>query len=171
MKTSLALILSLALTHVAHAQGAAASPDEASRNVMQHWSGNWTGGVAGASDVVVPHIATVPDHAKVEWTLGNHYLQGVNFDKDNKPVGVWLMRYNPKSKKYQVWFFSSQGDASLWNGTWDEARQTMTWETRDDEAGVKGTGHTTIKGNQQDWTMSVTKDGKTQESSGSLTRQ
>lgn len=146
--------------------------EEASRKVMQHWVGNWTGGVAGAADTVVPHIAAVPDHAKVEWTLDHHFLHGTNLDKDNKPVGIWLMRHIPRTDKYAVYFFTSKGGVSEWIGTWDERKQTMTWETRVADFGIiRGSGHTTFANNRQEWTMEVTKDGKTEKSSGSLTRQ
>jgi hypothetical protein len=175
MKRSLAVALLYILTSAqfAHAQPATKAPaaDKASQKVMRHWVGNWTGGVAGAAESVVPHIGTTPDHAKVEWTLDQHFLQGANLDKDNKPVAIWLMRHDPNTGKYQVWFFTSKADVSVWNGTWDESNQTMNWETGDTESGVKGSGHTTFAGNRQNWTMSVTRDGKTQESSGSLTRQ
>jgi hypothetical protein len=168
----LSLVVLLASTRFGHAQVAQAdrAAGETSQKVMQHWEGEWTGGVAGAADVAVPHIATVPDRAEVMWTLDNRFLHGTNLDKENKPVGIWLMRYNPKTYKYQVWFFTSQGNVSLWNGAWDEAKQTMTWETRDAEMRVSGSGYTTFVDNRQDWMMSVTKNGKAEKSSGSLTR-
>ena len=144
--------------------------DEASRRVMERWVGDWSGGVAGAADAVVPHIAATPDHAKVEWTLDNRFLRGTNFAKGDAPVGIWLMRYSPKSRKYQVWFFTSQGDATVWDGTWDDARETMSWKTTNAETGATGTGHTRFVDNRQEWTMSVTQDGRTTESSGSLRR-
>jgi hypothetical protein len=175
MKITLALSFVVLLIStqisISHAQVVTSdrAADDTSRKVMQHWVGNWTGGVASAADTTVPHIATVPDHAEVEWTLDNHFLHGTNLDKENKPVGIWLMRYNPKTDKYQVSFFTSQGDVSVWNGAWDEKKQTMTWETRDAEMRVTGSGHTTFANHRQEWTMSITKDGKTEKSSGSLT--
>jgi hypothetical protein len=112
MKTSIAVALigSLVIGFAVRSQEAisARAADDGSRKVLQHWVGDWTGGVAGAANVTVPHMAHVPDHAKVAWTLDEQFLQGTNMDKDGKPVGVWLMRYNPSSKKYQVWFFTSQ---------------------------------------------------------------
>jgi hypothetical protein len=47
-------------------------------------------------------LALAPVRAKVEWTLDNHFLHGTNFANGDKPVGVWLMRYSPKTRKYQV---------------------------------------------------------------------
>ena len=111
---AIAPLMMLLSIETAHSQQAAsAGTDEASRRVMEHWVGEWTGGVAGAADAAVPHIAATPDHAKVEWTLDNHFLRGTNYAKGDKSVGEWLMRYSPKSRKYQVWFFSAKGDASV----------------------------------------------------------
>jgi hypothetical protein len=174
MKISLALALALTLVSVriAHSEEgeAARRIDTASQKVMQHWVGDWTGGVAGAADAVVPHMSSVPDHAKVQWTLDNFFLKGMNLDKNNKAVGVWLMRHNAKTDQYQVWFFNSKGDVSQWNGSWDDEKQTMTWKTRGDESGITGSGHTSFANNRQQWEMDVIKDGKTERSSGSLTR-
>src|SRR5688572_28089035 len=102
----LVLVILVFVTRSALADEAAAGrgPDEVSRKVMQRWVGDWSGGVAGASNVILPHIANAPDSAKVEWTLDNHFLQGTNLDENGKPVGVWMMRYNPSTKKYQVFF-------------------------------------------------------------------
>jgi hypothetical protein len=173
MKTPLAIALLMTLVSIRTTLSQqATSPvnDEASRRVMEHWVGEWSGGVAGAADVAVPHIAATPDHAKVEWTLDNHFLRGTNLAKGDKPVGIWLMRYSPKTRKYQVWFFTSKGDATVWDGTWDVAKQTMSWKTTNPETGATGSGHTRFVDNRQEWKMSVTQNGKTGESSGSLRR-
>src|SRR5262245_15557403 len=173
MQKSLALTLLTTLFSIQRAlaqQPTPAATDEASRRVMEHWVGEWSGGVAGAADAVVPHIAATPDHAKVAWTLDNHFLRGTNFAKGDQPVGEWLMRYSPKSRKYQVWFFSAKGDASVWDGTWDDAKQTMNWKTTNAETGATGSGHTKFADGKQEWMLSVTQDGKTTQGSGSLKR-
>jgi hypothetical protein len=173
MKNSLrlALLMMSILVPCALAQQATSpAADSASRRVMEHWVGEWSGGVAGAADAVVPHIGATPDHATVEWTLDNHFLRGTNFAKGDKPVGIWLMRYSPKTSKYQVWYFSAQGDATVWDGAWDDAKQTMNWKTTNPETGATGTGHTRFVDNRQEWMLSVTQDGKTTQESGSLRR-
>jgi hypothetical protein len=171
MPLTIALLLTLVSIQTTHAQQTTtAAPDQASRRVMEHWVGEWSGGVAGAADVATPHIAATPDHAKVEWTLDNRFLRGTNFARGDKQVGIWLMRYSPKTQKYKVWFFTSQGDATVWDGTWDNAKQTMNWKTTNPETGATGSGHTRFVDNRQEWKMSITQDGKTAESSGSLRR-
>ena len=152
------------------APAAAGSEERSGRDVMQHWVGDWTGGVAGAADTKVPHFAHTPDHANAVWTLDEHFVQGTNFNKDGQAVGVWLMRHDPASQKFQVWFFDAQGGVSAWNGTWDRSKQTMTWETRDAESQTTGSGETRFVDGRQEWTMTVRKDGTSEESSGSLTR-
>lgn len=173
MKKSFPIVPVLMLLSIPSAfaqQAASAGTDEAARRVMEHWVGEWSGGVAGDSDAAVPHIAATPDRAKVAWTLDNHFLRGTNFVKGDNPVGEWLMRYSTKTRKYQVWFFSAKGDASVWDGTWDDAKQTMNWKTSNPETGATGSGHTTFAEGKQEWMLSVTQDGKTTQGSGSLKR-
>lgn len=144
--------------------------DEASHQVMDHWVGDWKGGVAGAPKGSLAHIAATPDHAQVVWTLDNHFLQGINSDASGKPVGVWMMHFNPKTSKYQVWFFNSQGGVSLWSGTWSEPDSTMTWEAHDNATGAIGAGHTKFADGKQEWELKFTEDGKVVVDGGSLTK-
>ena len=153
--TPLAITCTLAATALA-----ADSPHD----VINRWTGSWTGGVAGA-DV---HIASAPNQMESAWTLDNHFIQGTN-SAAGKPVGVWLMRYNDKSSKYEVYFFAADGTAGKWTGTWSDADNTMNW-SGDDVGGAKLTGWTKIAGDKQEWKLEFNDNGKVRTETGSLTR-
>ena len=132
--------------------------------------GRLVGRRGGAADAAVPHIAATPDHAKVEWTLDNHFLRGTKFAKGDQPVGMWLMHTHQKRENTRCGSFQHRATPAVWDGTWDDAKQTMNWKTTNPETGATGTGHTTFADGRQEWMLSVTQDGKTTQGSGSLRR-
>jgi hypothetical protein len=144
---------------------------EAPQDVLKHWVGAWTGGVAGGSADAPTHFAATPDHAAAAWSLDNHFVQGTNADAAGNTVGVWMMRFDSATARYQVYFFTSNGSVSLWNGTWAEADSTMTWEARVDNGDVGLTGTTAFDGATQEWTLQALQDGKVVTRQGTLMRQ
>lgn len=148
-----------------------AMAQESPHAVLEHWVGDWTGGVAGAAKGTLQHMAATPDHADVKWTLDNKFVQGVNLDAEGKPVGIWMMRYDGGSDSYQVIFFLSSGTVSVWTGEWDEATLTMSWDALDNDSGIVGAGTTTFSDGTQTWTLTYPSEGEEINQSGTLTKQ
>ena len=142
-----------------------AAADETSHAVMEHWVGKWTGGIAGAAP---GHFTATPDHAEVVWTLDDNSVQGTNFDAAGKPVGVWMMHYEPNYDEYLVYFFTANNSISIWKGTWSEAESMMTWQGALITTDTTLSGYTKFAGDKQTWELKVEKDGKVTTDTGSL---
>ena len=142
-----------------------AAADDTSHAVMERWIGQWTGGVAGAAP---SHFVATPDHAEVVWTLDGHFLQGTNFDAAGKPVGVWMMHYEPNFNEYLVYFFTANNSVCIWKGVWSEVDTTMTWQGALITTDTTLSGFTKFADDKQTWELDVEQDGKITKSTGSL---
>jgi hypothetical protein len=159
------LLRFLSVCIVAAFAGTAAA-DQASHDVLSHWIGEWTGGVAGAANEIVQS----PTQCEAHWALDNHYVQGTNSDATGKPLGIWMLRHDDRSGKFQVWYFAGDG-VHQWDGTWSAADTTMNWSGDDGPTGAKVSGYTRFEGHdKQSWQLNFDKDGKVTTDTGSLQR-
>jgi hypothetical protein len=165
MNTRKLLVVASVCLVAAFANNAAA--DDTSHEVLAHWVGHWTGGVAGAESKPDGFVGK-PNLADAQWTLDNKYVQGTNSDASGKPIGVWMLHYDDHSGKYEVWYFTAASGVRHWYGVWSDADSTMTWTGDDAEAGAKLAGYTRFDGDEQSWKLSFEKDGKVTTDTGSL---
>lgn len=53
-------------------------------------------------------------------------------NETRKTNDYWLAWFDDLAKQYRTWYFASDGTASDFTGTWNEAQKTMSWKSADD---------------------------------------
>jgi hypothetical protein len=138
--------------------------------VLGHWIGTWTGGVAGGESGTDGFIGK-PNKAVAEWALDEKFVQGTNSDSSGKPVGIWMLGHNAKAGKYEVWYFTANSGVLHWYGSWSGDDHTMTWTGDDSPGGAKLSGFTRFDGDKQNWELKFEQDGRVTTDTGALEKQ
>lgn len=90
--------------------------------VLAKYTGTWETTRSDGDDTSVDVI--LDD----EWILEGTFLQRKGRLSDGRVPQLMLMTYDGDTKQYRSWNFNSYSRTPIeFHGTWDEARQTMTW--------------------------------------------
>jgi len=105
-----------------------ARPAELDR--LNDWVGTWknsgTMKMAGSDETM-----TMNGTNTVQWDIGQRYISermSATDNKGNKFEGVGLWTYDPKIKKYRIWWFDDYGGASAGTATYNEGTRTWTFK-------------------------------------------
>jgi Protein of unknown function (DUF1579) len=103
-----------------------ASSARAQNNVLEKFVGRW--------DVRVKTLQPQkPDVTYVEiyeWMLGRQFVKARTERKTDGTEDMFIIGYDPKTKGYPFWIFSSSGTFMyLEPGTWDTRSQIMEWKS------------------------------------------
>jgi hypothetical protein len=102
------------------------TPGAADLRVLDRLRGTW--------DVVMtmrsPKPITMKYVETFEWVLDRKFLRGETSHKPDGTTDLYMTTYDPRSKHYQFWIFSSPGTFVLLPfGTWDTRTQSMEWKS------------------------------------------
>ncbi len=73
----------------------------------------------------------------MQWVVDRHMHIQLIVNGNDDQENLALQRFNPKSKKYEMWTFSLD-NSGYYVGSWNEKSRTMTWNYVDFGAGVSG---------------------------------
>ena len=94
----------------------AAEPALPELKPLDKFVGSWTGTIDGTD---------VTSKSKMQWVLGGRFVEQ-KYTTSTGDEGMILRTYDPRSKKYMMWTFDSNGTAMQQAGTWDDKTSTMT---------------------------------------------
>jgi len=146
------LLLLAAVATLVRGETAADDPHAVLRRFLGAWQTAARLHKAGppASDVVTRGTANC------EQTLGNRYFE---FRTTTEPAGesdLQIMTYDPASRLYQQWVFSSDGYSHTAAGRWDAATSTLEWRGKSGETEFVILDHW-ASADRLEWTLRRTK--------------
>jgi hypothetical protein len=118
-------IRAVVLAVLAVALGSIASPADADQAVLEMFVGRWDVRVR----TLQPSRPDVTYVETYEWVLGRKFLSGRTEQKSDGSEDRIVIGYDPQTKGYPLWIFSSTGTyLYLAPGSWDPRTRTMEWK-------------------------------------------
>ena len=118
-------VRAIVLAVLAIALGAIASPAGADQAVLEMFIGRWNVRVK----TLQPSKPDVTYIETYEWTLGGKFLSGRTEQKSDDTEDRMFVGYDPQTKGYPFWIFSSTGTyLYLAPAAWDARTRTMEWK-------------------------------------------
>lgn len=105
--------------------------------ILNQWLGYWESDVVFKSSKWIPEGAQWSEKSEVKWISDRHMHMQLIKNGNDKQENVALQRYNPKSKKYEMWAFSHDR-SGYYIGSWIEKSKTMIWKYIDFGVGITG---------------------------------
>ena len=127
--------------------------------VLQRRVGTWDAQTTIKAGPRFPNELHETSVQTIEWVLGKKFLQVKDRNQTTKAEGLTLMGYDEQSRVYRSWYFDSWGNQPRGESTghWDEATQTLTFQSTDPEQ-VTATATLHLSGDDQAQWRIVWKD-------------
>ncbi len=118
-------VRAVVLAVLAVALGSIASPAGADQAVLEMFVGRWNVRIK----TLQPSKPDVTYIETYEWVLGRKFVSGRTEQKSDGTEDRVFVGYDPQTKGYPLWIFSSTGTyLYLAPATWDPRTRTMEWK-------------------------------------------
>ena len=95
--------------------------------VLNRWLGTWECRAVFKPAAWTPVEQQVTEVKTCRWILGGKFLEERGRSEKPKREFRFLCCYDPKGGGYRGWLFTSEGNTTVFTGTWDEGTTTMVW--------------------------------------------